>query len=149
MKGIGQGGDQEPDGHSDRAPEFLFGECRTFQKDNISAALHQSDCYGRVARRKPLLSKRHMTALLEYAKRHLTNSQTIRNKILWSDETKTELFGLNTKHHVWRKHGTIPTVKHGGGSIMLWGCFSAAGTGRLVRILDENLLHSTQDLRLR
>ena len=28
----------------------------------------------------------------------------------------------------------IPTVKHGGGSIMLWGCFSSAGTGKLVRI---------------
>ena len=45
-------------------------------------------------------------------------------------------------------------------SIMLWGCFSAARTGRLVRIeakmngakyieiLDENLLQSAQDLRL-
>ena len=77
-----------------------------------------------------------------------------------SDETKLELFGLNAKCHVWRKPGTIPTVKHGGGSIMLWGCFSVAGTGRLVRIeeningakcreiLDENLLQSTQDLRL-
>ena len=43
-------------------------------------------------------------------------------------------------------------VKHGGGSNMLWGCFSVAETGRLVRIeakmkgekygeiLDENLL---------
>jgi hypothetical protein len=72
--------------------------------------------------------------------------------ILWSDETKIELFGLNVKSHVWRKPCTIPMVKHGGGSIMLWGCFSAARTGRLVRIkgkmngvkhreiLDENLL---------
>ena len=76
----------------------------------------------------------------------------MRNKIFWSDETKIELFGLNAKCHVWRKPGTITTVKHGGGSIMLWECFSAAGTGRLVRIeakmneakykeiLDENLL---------
>ena len=84
----------------------------------------------------------------------------MRNKILWSDETEIEHFGLNAKHHVWRKPGTIPTVKHGGDSIMLWRCFSAAGTGRLVRIegkmnganyreiIDENLLQSVKDLRL-
>ena len=30
----------------------------------------------------------------------------MRNKILWSDETKIELFGLNAKHHIWRKPGT-------------------------------------------
>ena len=84
----------------------------------------------------------------------------MRNNILWSDETKIELFGLNAKSHVWRKPGTIPTVKHGGGSIILWGCFPASGTGRLVRIeeningvmyreiLDENLLWSAQDLSL-
>ena len=47
----------------------------------ISAALDQSGLYGRVARQKPLLSKRHMTACLEFAKWHL-------NKIVWSDETK-------------------------------------------------------------
>ncbi|KAI3352059.1 hypothetical protein L3Q82_020874 [Scortum barcoo] len=65
-----------------------------------------------------------------------------------------------TRHHAHHQANTIPTVKHGGGSIMLWGCFSAAGTGRLVRIegkmnaamyrdiLDENLLQSALDLRL-
>ncbi|KAG2465867.1 TCB1 transposase, partial [Polypterus senegalus] len=133
----------------------------------ISATIHQSGLYGRVARRKPLLSKRHMAAHLEFAKRHLKDSQTMRNKILWSDETKIELFGVNARHPVWRKPSTahhqanaIPTVKHGGGSIMLWGCLSAAGTGRTVRIkgkmtaamyrdiLDENLLQSALDLRL-
>jgi hypothetical protein len=50
-------------------------------------------------------------------------------------------------------------VKHGGCSIMLWGCFSGAGTGRQVRIevkmngaknreiLDRNLLQRDQDHR--
>ncbi|KAG2459227.1 TCB1 transposase, partial [Polypterus senegalus] len=137
------------------------------RRTTISAAIHQSGLYGSVARRKPLLSKRHMAACLEFAKRHLKDSQTIRNKIIWSDETNIQLFGVNARRHVLRKPGTahhqantIPTVKHGGGSIMLWGCFSAAGTGRLVRIkgkmtaaiyrdiLDENLLQSALDLRL-
>ena len=58
----------------------------------------------------------------------------MRNYILRSDETEVELFGLNAKRYVWRKSGTIPTVKHGGGNIMVWGCLSAAGTGKLVRI---------------
>ncbi len=120
------------------------------RKSTITAALHQSGLYGRVARRKPLLSARHM-------KKHLKDSKMVTNKILWSDETKIELFGLNSKRYVWRKPGTahhlsntVPTVKHGGGSIMLWGCFS----GRLIAIegkmnaakyrdiLDENLLQS-------
>jgi hypothetical protein len=69
----------------------------------------------------------------------------MRNNIFWPDETKIELFGLNAKSHICRKPGSIPTVNHGGDSIALWQCFSAAGTGRLVRIegkykeiIDEN-----------
>jgi hypothetical protein len=54
----------------------------------------------------------------------------------------------------------VPTVKHGGGSIMLLGCSSSAGTGKLVRIegmmdgakykeiLEGNLFQSFRDLRL-
>ena len=86
-KGLGQGGDQEPDGYSDRASELVCGDGRTF-----SAALHQSGLYGSVASRKPLPSKKYMPARLE-----LEDSQTMTNKILWSDEAK---IGLNAKRHV-------------------------------------------------
>jgi hypothetical protein len=82
------------------------------RKTTIYNVLHQSLIYGRVARQKPLFSKRH----LKY-------SQIMRNKILWSDETKIDLFGLNAKAHIGQKPGTIPTVKHGVVSIMLCGCF--------------------------
>ena len=85
-----------------------------FRRTPISTALHQSGLYAGVARRKPLLSKRHVTAHMEFAERNLKDSQNMRNKIIWSDETKIELFGLNTKCHVWRKPGTITTVRHGG-----------------------------------
>ena len=75
----------------------------------------------------------------------------MRNKILWSDETNIELFGLNAKCHNWRKPGTIPTVKHGGSSIMLWGLVRMEGKINRTKYrenLDENMLQSSQDLRL-
>uniref|UniRef100_A0A3B5Q0Q6 Uncharacterized protein n=1 Tax=Xiphophorus maculatus TaxID=8083 RepID=A0A3B5Q0Q6_XIPMA len=51
--------------------------------------------------------------------------------VLWSDETKGELFGHFGRRYIWRTNGdvcSILTVKYGGGSIMLWGCFDAGGT---------------------
>ncbi len=86
---------------------------------------------------------------------------------MWSDETKIELFGINSIRRVWKKKkdeynpkNTIPTVKHGRGNVMLWGCFSAKGTGRLLRIegrmdgamyheiLGNNVLHSVRALKM-
>jgi hypothetical protein len=79
-----------------------------------------------------------LTALLEFAKRHVKARDC---KARDSDETTIELVGLNAKRHVWRKPGTahhpsntIPAVKHGGGSIMIWGCFLAAVPWGLVTI---------------
>ncbi len=80
----------------------------------------------------PLLKKAHVQAHLKFA----NDSEENWVKVLWSDETKIELFGINSTRHVWRRRNaaydlknTIPTVKHGGGNIMLCRCFSAKGTG--------------------
>ena len=114
-----------------------------------------------------MLKKAHVQAHLKFAKEHLNDSEKAWEKVLWSDETKIELFGINSTRRVWRERNadydpknTIPTVKHRGGNIMLWGCFSAKGTGRLHRIegqmdgamyckiLDENLLPSARALKM-
>ena len=102
----------------------------------VSTTLHQSGLYGIVARQKPLQRKRHMTERLEFSQRHVKDSESTRQNILWSDETKMKLFGLNEKRNVWTKPGTahyppnsIPTVKHGGGSIMIWDDFQWRGLG--------------------
>ncbi len=80
------------------------------------------------ARKVPLLKKAHVQARLKFD----NDSEENWVKVLWSDETKIELFGINSTRYVWRRmnaaydpKNTIPTVKHGGGNIMLWGCFSA------------------------
>ncbi|CDQ57887.1 unnamed protein product [Oncorhynchus mykiss] len=89
----------------------------------------------------PLLKPAHVQARLKFANDHLNDPEEEWEMVMWSDETKIELFGLNSTRRVWRKKkdeynpkNTIPTVKHGGGNIILWGCFSAKGTGRLHRI---------------
>lgn len=90
------------------------------------------------ARRVPLLKKSHLEARKKFAADMLKKEDSYFDKILWSDETKIELFGNNYNNKVWREPGsaynrnnTLPTVKHGGGSIMAWGCFSSSGTGEL------------------
>ena len=54
------------------------------------------------------------------------------DNVLWSDIIKIELHGQNSKCYVL--NNTIPTVKYGSGSIMLWGCFFSAGTGYHVKM---------------
>lgn len=47
------------------------------------------------------------------------------------------MFGANPIQPLKRK----TTVKHGGGSIMVWVCFAASGTGKLAHI--EGIMNST------
>ena len=71
----------------------------------------------------PLLKKAHVQARLKSAKDHLDDLEETWEKVMWSDETKIELFGINLTRRVWRKRNanpknTIPTVKHGGGNLI-------------------------------
>ena len=44
--------------------------------------------YGKVARRKTLLSAKNEMPRFEFVKRHVGDSQNVWSKVLWSDETK-------------------------------------------------------------
>ena len=62
--------------------------------------------------------------------------------IVWSDESKFNLFDSDGKVMVWRTpceefdpKCTIPTIKQGSGSVMIWGCFTHQEVGKLC-VLD-------------
>ncbi|GFT39113.1 transposable element Tc1 transposase [Trichonephila clavipes] len=70
-------------------------------------------------------------------------------KVIFSDESKFNIFGSDGRRTVWRKPNTAldpknlhPTVKHGGVSVMVWGRMASNGVGNLVfidGIMDHKL----------
>ncbi|KAJ4426656.1 hypothetical protein ANN_26454 [Periplaneta americana] len=83
-------------------------------------------------------SKGLCVELKETIVRLALKEQVFWDSVIWSDETKINLFGSDGAHRVWRKKNegdevdnTLSTVKHGGGSIMIWGCMSSKGVGNI------------------
>ncbi len=71
----------------------------------------------------------------QFAEDKQTKDMDYWNHVLWSDETKINLFGSDGVKCVWRQLGKeykdkcISPVKHGGRSVMFWGCMSAMALG--------------------
>ncbi len=91
-------------------------------KKTIGNTLRREGLKSCSARKVPLLKKAHVQARLKFA----NDSEENWVKVLWSDETKIELFCINSSRGVWRRRNaaydpknTIPTVKQGCGNFML------------------------------
>ena len=120
---------------------LLFGECsvRTVQR-----RVHQDLGYRKIkAKRKPLLTKKHIKDRLEFIRNHSEWGEEEWRSVLWSDEA-TFYVSDGSGKYVWRKPGSDPyqekmiakTVKFPA-YIMVWGCFGYGGVGELV-VLPRN-----------
>jgi DDE superfamily endonuclease len=104
---------------------------------------------------------------MKFAREHISKDQSFWDSILWSDKSKYNVFGSDGRKRVWRYpkealkiQNLNPTVKHGEGSVMVWGCMVSNGAGtvefvdgimdqyKYQGILDRNLKQSSRQLGL-
>lgn len=115
----------------------------------VKRRLRTHGLFGRRPLKKPLVSVKNRKARILFAKTHLHWTSKDWRKVLWSDESKFMMFGSDGIKYIRRPVGQrinpkyqLPTVKHGGGNIMVWGCFSRDIIGPLYRIdgvMDQTL----------
>lgn len=140
---------------------------KTMSRSTIARALKQQGIKSCTPRRKPFISDVNRKKRLNYAKKYIDMPISFWKKIIWSDESKFNVKGSDGRKRVWRPAGKAlnfnfmqGTVKHGGGSVMVWGSMCYAGTGCLEiiegimnkeyyrDILERNLSKTTKKYRM-
>lgn len=115
--------------------------------------------------KKPCITPKQAKARLAFAKKHLHWDYFDWKKIIFSDESKYNLHGSDGNKRVWCKKGTElkpeniqSTKKFGGGNVMVWGCITSKGVGKILKVTNRinsqqycdtllNGLVSTYDLK--
>ncbi len=139
---------------------IVYADGRNLQKDKRHSNTPPIWALWQCGQTQSSPQRRCMKTHLEFAEKQLKDPQTLRNKILWSDEPQFQASCLKETSSAHHLQSTIPKVKCAGSSLMLWSCFSAARTEGLVRVeeklnapkyresLNENPVQSIQNLRL-
>ncbi len=101
--------------------------------------LGKNGIHGRVPRQKPLLTKKNTTAHLIFAKKYLNYPQDFWANILWTDETKAELFGRCVSRYIWRKTNTVfynrTSYQQSNMVVVVWW------SGDAIKLMEPFILH--------
>lgn len=107
----------------------------------VRRRLQERGLNARRPRVKPLLTQRHRRLRLDFAREHSDWTWVDWSVVLFSDESKFNLYHHDGRQVVRRRPGEeylpqciAPSVKYGGGGVMVWGVMSARGIGTLKTI---------------
>ena len=114
-------------------------------KDTISRCLKNEglNCYKK--QKKPELTENREKSRFEFSEKFLNYNYQDWRRVIWSDESSFEVANSSRTEYYWSKKcdplnekNIKKTKKFGGGSVMVWGCITPYGVGKLVKI-DGNL----------
>lgn len=122
---------------------------------------------GQRMRKKFFLTKKYIRKCIAWANERKDWTDENWPAVIYSDESKFNLFGSDGVQYCRRKPGgefeewnVQQVMKHGGGSVMVWGCITSHGFGQLVLVeggmnaekfclvLEEGLLSTLEDQNL-
>src|ERR1700738_5104474 len=107
----------------------------------VRRGLCRAGLQSHVKEKKPHLSSNNIRARLEFARKYQHWTIDDWSDVIFSYETKINRFssygrvlcGVRDPQEL-SKRTVNPTVKHGGGSVMIWGCMYIHGPGMMDRI---------------
>ncbi len=107
----------------------------------VRRALEREGLKACIPRSKPLITVANIKKRWIWSFQHIEWTVEDWQQVVFLDESKFNLVGSDGRRYVWRKPGqeldkrfVKKNVKHGSGSIMVWGCVTSKGVGRLRRI---------------
>ncbi|GFV74306.1 transposable element Tcb2 transposase [Trichonephila clavipes] len=134
----------------------------------VRNVLHSAGLSARTPRKKPYISEVNRKRCLEFAMKYKNKPMDFWKEVIFSDESKFEIFTPPSIRKIWRKiktalepkKCTLSTLKYGGGNVMVWGCVAHNGAGSLafidnkmnalayIDVLRHNLLNSAKKLSM-
>ncbi|GFV01747.1 transposable element Tc1 transposase [Trichonephila clavipes] len=107
--------------------ELLSSYNVSVSSQTVRNGLHSAGLKARILRKKPYISEVTRKRRLEFARKYKNNPRDFWKKLL--------------------NQNVLPTVKHGGGNIMVWRCVANNGAGNVAFINKMNVLAYIDVLR--
>ena len=154
-------------GHASNATDLQRKYFPHVHPDTVRRALFKEGLIPAIRRVVPLLTPTRKRMRRIWARFVESWTEEYWKVVIFSDETKINLVGSDGHSWCWRRPGDanqarylVESKKHGGGSLIVWGCITYNGVGRLhritgimratdyVEILNEDLLGTLKDYHI-
>ena len=111
---------------------------KPISRKTVSRRLNKEKFVARIPCRKLLISKMNENVRLDFATKHIVWSEEEWNMVHFSDDSKFNLFGSDSKRFGRRKNGErlstqcVQKIVKFGGGVIVWGMMSSADVGHIV-----------------